>query len=82
MVCIATCYWDSVLCLTENKRNAIEIFLKAASYCQCAITSVLPNIPEEIKYANSTPVFLVSENAADQISYWILYKYVSSLHVR
>lgn len=58
-----------MICLTENKRNAIEIFLKAASYCQCAISSVLPNIPEEIKYANCTPVFLVSENAADEFSY-------------
>ena len=34
---------------TENKRNAIEILLKAASYFECAINAVLPNTPDEIK---------------------------------
>jgi hypothetical protein len=33
----------------EKKRAAIEILLKAASYFECAINSVLPNTPDEIK---------------------------------
>jgi hypothetical protein len=35
--------------LSENKRNAIEILLKAASYFECAIKAVLPNTPDDIK---------------------------------
>jgi len=32
----------------ESKRNAIETLLKASSYFECAISGVLPNVPEEI----------------------------------
>lgn len=34
---------------TESKRNAIETLLKASSYFECAISGVLPNVPEEIR---------------------------------
>ncbi|KAG0569957.1 hypothetical protein KC19_6G128300 [Ceratodon purpureus] len=44
---------------TENKRNAIEILLKAASYFECAINAVLPNTPDEIKA--KLPVDLTEE---------------------
>ncbi|KAG0569958.1 hypothetical protein KC19_6G128300 [Ceratodon purpureus] len=43
----------------ENKRNAIEILLKAASYFECAINAVLPNTPDEIKA--KLPVDLTEE---------------------
>ncbi|KAG0595321.1 hypothetical protein M758_UG158500 [Ceratodon purpureus] len=33
----------------ESKRNAIELFLKAASFFECALRAVLPNTPEDIK---------------------------------
>ncbi|KAG0575344.1 hypothetical protein KC19_VG338200 [Ceratodon purpureus] len=33
----------------ESKRNAIELFLKAASFFECALRAVLPNTPDDIK---------------------------------
>ncbi|CAK9862384.1 unnamed protein product [Sphagnum jensenii] len=33
----------------ENKKNAVEILLKAAQFFECALSSVLPQLPDDIK---------------------------------
>jgi hypothetical protein len=35
--------------VAENKKNAVEILLKAAQYFECALSSVLPQLPDDIK---------------------------------
>lgn len=46
--------------LSDSKRTAIELFLKAASFFECALRAVLPNTPEDIKYVtvSRNPIFL------------------------
>jgi len=38
-----------VCLLTESRRAAIDVLLKAAGYLDCAIRHVLPQIPPEIR---------------------------------
>jgi hypothetical protein len=33
----------------ENKKNAVEILLKASQFLECALSSVLPRLPNDVK---------------------------------
>ncbi|KAJ6799057.1 Uncharacterized protein M6B38_209135 [Iris pallida] len=46
--------------LEESRRAAIDVFLKAAGYLDCAISHVLPRIPSEVR--RLLPIDLAEEN--------------------